>query len=258
MTTSAARPSASPEQQTTPPPIAIELHTPCAPQPLPPCAYAFPDARRAPKDGLVGLGGDFEPATVVAAYRGGIFPWPHAGREFAWFSPDPRAVIPTSGLHVSRRLARTLRQRRFRVTLDAAFKDVMVACAHRPEGTWITPRLIGGYARLHELGWAHSFEAWDAEGRLAGGLYGVAVGAMFGAESMFHRVTDASKVTMAAMMQHAQRIGIELLDIQVLTPHCARRFRARWIGRREKSKQTDPPPGYRRTSGNRGHGSRWL
>jgi leucyl/phenylalanyl-tRNA--protein transferase len=201
------------------PGIPIEIHTPCPPQLLPPCAYAFPDVRRAPKRGLIGTGGDFEPATIVAAYRAGIFPWPHDEEERAWFSPDPRAIIPVGGLHVSRRLARTVRSGSFRVTLDAAFEQVMIACANRPDGTWITSALIDGYTRLHRLGWAHSFETWSADGTLAGGLYGVGVGAMFGAESMFHRATDASKVAMVAMMQHAERIGLQLIDIQVLTPH---------------------------------------
>lgn len=203
------------------PPIPIEIHTPSPPQPLPPCPYAFPDVRRAPKRGLVGTGGDFEPATIVAAYRAGIFPWPHDEEERAWFSPDPRAIIPVGGLHHSRRLGRTVRSGRFRVTLDAAFERVMIACADRPEGTWITPALIDGYIRLHQLGWAHSFETWTGDGSLAGGLYGVGVGAMFGAESMFHRATDASKVAMVAMMQHAECIGLQLIDIQVLTPHTA-------------------------------------
>jgi leucyl/phenylalanyl-tRNA--protein transferase len=201
------------------PSIPIEIHTPCPPQPLPPCAYAFPNAGSAPKRGLVGTGGDFEPATIVTAYRAGIFPWPHDEEEHAWFSPDPRAIIPVAGLHVARRLARTVRSGRFRVSLDAAFEKVMIACADRPDGTWITPALVDGYARLHQLGWAHSFETWSADGTLAGGLYGVGVGAMFGAESMFHRATDASKVAMVAMMQHAERIGLLLIDIQVLTPH---------------------------------------
>ena len=212
--------------------VEIEVHTPCLPQALPPCRYRFGSARTAPPEGPAAVGGDFEPATIVAAYRAGIFPWPHPEEEFLWFSPDPRAVIPIGGLHVSRRLQRTLRQGRFRVTLDAAFEEVMRACAERPEGTWITPRLIDGYTRLHALGWAHSFEVWTREGELAGGLYGVRVGHMFGAESMFHRVTDASKVAMVAMMQWAEREGIRLIDIQVLTEHTAR-MGAVEVGREE-------------------------
>jgi leucyl/phenylalanyl-tRNA--protein transferase len=138
-----------------------------------------------------------------------------------WFSPDPRAVIPIGGLHVSRRLARTLRSGRFTATVNAAFEAVVRACAVRDEGTWITPALIDGYRELHRLGWAQSIETWTADGELAGGLYGVRVGGMFGAESMFHRVDDASKAAMVAMMEWVQREGIELVDIQVLTPHTA-------------------------------------
>jgi leucyl/phenylalanyl-tRNA--protein transferase len=201
--------------------IALEIHTSGPPQPLPPCRYLFPDPRDADPSGPVVIGGDFEPATIIAAYRNGIFPWPHPAEELLWFSPDPRAIIPLEGLHISRRLERTIRGGRFRITLDAAFEQVMRACAVREEGTWITPSLIDGYVRLHAAGWAHSFEAWTADGELAGGLYGVAVGSLFGAESMFHRVTDASKVAMAAMMEHARRIGLTLIDVQVLTAHTA-------------------------------------
>lgn len=201
----------------------IAVHTPCEPQPLPPCGWRFPDVRRAPADGLVAAGGDFAPESIVAAYRAGIFPWPHPGKEYLWFSPDPRAILPLDGLVITRRLGRTMRSGRFRVTIDLDFESVMRACADRPgEGTWITPALVAGYTELHRLGWAHSVEVWTEEGSLAGGLYGVGVGAMFGAESMFHRVTDASKVAMAALVQHGLHIGIELIDIQVLTGHTRR------------------------------------
>lgn len=203
--------------------VAIEVHTPCAPRHLPPCPWQLPDVRRAPPDGLVGGGGDFEPSTIVAAYLAGIFPWPHPEEEYLWFSPDPRAVLPLDGLVISQRLGRTVRSGRFRVTIDAAFEAVMRGCTDRPgEGTWITPALIRGYTALQQLGWAHSVEVWNTRGELAGGLYGVCVGAMFGAESMFHRETDASKVALVALVQHARRIGIELIDIQVLTPHTER------------------------------------
>jgi leucyl/phenylalanyl-tRNA--protein transferase len=132
-------------------------------------------------------------------------------------------VLPLDGLVISRRLGRTARGGRFRVTIDAAFEDVMRGCADRPgEGTWITPALIRGYTALQEMGWAHSVEVWNSRGELAGGLYGVCVGAMFGAESMFHRETDSSKVAMVALVRHARRIGIELIDIQVLTDHTER------------------------------------
>ncbi len=167
------------------------------------------------------MGADFEPATVVAAYRAGYFPWPQPEAEYLWYSPDPRAVIPNGGLHVSRRLGRTIRSGRFGVTIDAAFERVILACADRPEGTWITENIVEGYLALHELGWAHSIETWTADGQLAGGLYGIRVDSLFGAESMFHHVTDASKVAMAAMMHWAEATAVRLIDVQVLTPHTA-------------------------------------
>lgn len=205
-----------------PAPVTIEVRTPCDPQPLPACPWGFPDPRREPAHGLLAEGADFEPSTIVAAYTTGIFPWPHEDSEYLWFSPDPRAIVPLDGLHVSRRLGRTIRSGKFTVTVDAAFEDVMRACAVRPgDGTWITPALIAGYTALHRLGWAHSVEVWNSTGELAGGLYGVGVGAMFGAESMFHRERDASKVAMVALVQHCRRIGVELIDVQVLTDHTA-------------------------------------
>ena len=188
---------------------------------LPACRFRFPDPEAADAEGLVASGGDLEPATVVAAYRAGIFPWPLDAETLLWWSPDPRAVLPLDALHVSRRLARTVRTGRFRLTVNAAFGAVVDGCADRAE-TWITPAIRAAYGRLHALGWAHSVEVWTAEGALAGGLYGVAVGGLFAAESMFHRVRDASKVALVALVEHARRRGIALIDVQVATPHLAR------------------------------------
>lgn len=199
--------------------IAIQVLGAQEMRPLPPCRYRFPDPLQCDEVGLVATGGDFEPETIVEAYRHAIFPWPHPDGERLWFSPDPRAIIPVGGLHVSRRLERTLHSARFRVTMNAAFDRVIHACADREEGTWVTPAIMDAYGRLHELGWAHSFEVWAPGGVLAGGLYGVQVGALFGAESMFHTVTDASKVAMVAMMQQAQRTGIQIIDVQVANAH---------------------------------------
>jgi leucyl/phenylalanyl-tRNA---protein transferase len=201
--------------------IPIEIHSKGPPVALGPCPYEFPDPRGFPSDGLIAAGGDFAPGTIIAAYRKGIFPWPHEVQDLLWFSPDPRAILPAANLHVSRRLARTIRQGRFRVTLDAAFPEVIAGCAVREEGTWITPALKRAYIRLNALGWAHSFEVWGPEGELAGGLYGIAVGGLFGAESMFYRVSDASKVAVVAMVQHCRDVGTSLIDLQVLTPHTA-------------------------------------
>jgi leucyl/phenylalanyl-tRNA--protein transferase len=191
-----------------------------APRRLPACRFRFPDPSRADPEGLVAHGGDLDPSTLVAAYRQGIFPWPYDEASLLWWSPDPRAVLPLDGLHVSRRLARTLRSKRFRITVNAAFAAVVDGCADRDE-TWITPALHAAYVRLHALGWTHSVEVWSADGGLAGGLYGIAVGGLFAAESMFHRERDASKVAVAALVQHARRVGITLLDVQVPSPHLA-------------------------------------
>ena len=183
--------------------------------------FQFPDPREADADGLLATGGDLEPSTLLAAYRQGVFPWPVDGIDLVWWSPDPRAVLPPHGLHVSRSLARTLRRGRFRVTIDAAFDDVMAGCAERrgeDDDTWITPGICKAYAQLHRLGWAHSVEVWE-HGALAGGLYGVSVGALFAAESMFHRATDASKVALVALAQHARAVGVQLVDVQMPTPH---------------------------------------
>jgi leucyl/phenylalanyl-tRNA---protein transferase len=188
------------------------------PAPLPPCRFRFPDPDAGDAEGLVASGGDLEPATVVAAYRVGIFPWPYDEGTLLWWSPDPRAVLPLDALHVSRRLARTLRTRPFRVTVNAAFSRVVDGCAAREE-TWITPAIRDAYVRLHGLGWTHSVEVWEPDGALAGGLYGVAIGGLFAAESMFFRARDASKVALVALVQHARRVGIVLLDVQVPSAH---------------------------------------
>jgi leucyl/phenylalanyl-tRNA--protein transferase len=188
------------------------------PAPQPPCRYRFPDPAAADAEGLVAHGGDLAPSTLLAAYRMGIFPWPYDAEELLWWSPDPRAILPLDGLHVSRRLARTLRRDRFRITLNVDFAAVIDGCAAREE-TWITPGLRAAYVRLHELGWSHSVEVWAPDGTLAGGLYGVAIGGLFSAESMFHGVRDASKVALVALVQYARRVGTTLLDIQVPSPH---------------------------------------
>jgi leucyl/phenylalanyl-tRNA--protein transferase len=190
------------------------------PAPLPACRFRFPDPARADAEGLLAHGGDLEPATLIAAYRRGIFPWPCDDAPLLWWSPDPRAILPLEAVHVSRRLARTLRQGRFRLTLNAAFPAVIAGCAARP-ATWITPAMREAYVRLHALGWAHSIEVWGPDGGLDGGLYGVAVGGLFAAESMFHHARDASKVAVVALVEHARRVGVTLLDIQVPSPHLA-------------------------------------
>ncbi len=202
------------------------------PEPVTPSRFGFPDPAEAAEHGLVAVGGDFEPGTILEAYCRGIFPWPHENEDELWFSPDPRTVIPIGGLHVSRRLARRIRRGEFVATVDRAFGEVMRACAERAEGTWITPGYQRAYERLHEAGWAHSFEAWRPDGTLGGGLYGIAVGGLFGAESMFHHATDGSKFAMAAMMEYLERCGFTVVDVQMMTPHL-KSMGAVELGRRE-------------------------
>ena len=159
------------------------------------------------------------PEGVELAYRHGIFPMAdERTAEILWFRPDPRAVIPLDGFHVSRSLARTLRRAAFDVRVDTDFEGVMRGCADRPEGTWISERFVEVYGALHRAGKAHSVEAWR-EGRLAGGVYGLALGGAFMAESMFHRETNASKVALAALISRLRERGFILLDVQYVTPH---------------------------------------
>jgi leucyl/phenylalanyl-tRNA--protein transferase len=186
-----------------------------------PCRWELPDPSRADRHGVVGLGADLEPATLLAAYRAGMFPMPtRRGGPLAWWSPDPRAVLPLDGLRVTRSMRRSARC--YDVRVDTAFEAVMRACADpaRDHG-WITDEFIAAYVRLHELGWAHSVEAWTPEGELAGGLYGVAVGGFFAGESMFHRRTDASKVALMGLVDLLTRGGATLLDVQWSTDHLA-------------------------------------
>jgi leucyl/phenylalanyl-tRNA---protein transferase len=160
-------------------------------------------------------------AGVEAAYRHGVFPMAdEISGEVLWFRPDPRAIIPLDGFHISRSLKRRLRLGGFEITVDTDFEGVMRACGDRPEGTWISEGFIEVYGALHREGKAHSVEAWR-EGQLVGGCYGVALGAAFMAESMFHRETDASKVALAALVSRLRDRGFVLLDVQYVTAHLA-------------------------------------
>lgn len=203
--------------------------------PLPPSEH-FPPAENADPEGLVGFGGKLSPEWLLDAYRHGIFPWPITDFEapLAWWSPDPRAVIEFDRFHVSRRLRRTCRGTKFEVTRDAEFAAVIRGCAMAPSRlnqTWLTPEMIDAYVQLHKLGHAHSVEVWYQQ-ELAGGVYGVAIGGMFAAESKFYRVRDASKVALVHLVEHLRECGYTLLDIQQLTPHTAR-FGAAAIPRAE-------------------------
>lgn len=192
---------------------------------------AFPPPEEADRDGLLAVGGDLRPERILLAYSLGIFPWPHEGYPLLWFSPDPRMVLGPQGLHVSRRLRRRIRSEKFRVTLDEGFGAVIRACADTPRkherGTWINESIVDAYVRLHELGFAHSAEAWSGN-LLAGGLYGICLGGAFVGESMFTRVSDASKVAFATLIAQLARWDVNLIDAQVRTEHLVRLgFRAR-------------------------------
>lgn len=187
-----------------------------------PSRWAIPSPVDADPEGPVAVGGDLEPATLLAAYRAGVFPMPvgRGGRVLAWWSPDPRGVLPLDGLRVTRSLRQATR--RHRVTVDAAFDDVVRACADpRRPGAWITRGVRRAYTRLHQLGWAHSVEAWAPDGTLAGGLYGVAVGGLFAGESMFHHGRDGSKVALLGLVELLRDGGAQLLDVQWTTAHLA-------------------------------------
>lgn len=182
--------------------------------------WSFPAPTSGAED-LVALGADLEPGTLLTAYRSGYFPMPLNGEDLGWWSPRQRGVLPLDGLHVSRSLRRAVP--RFEIRVDTAFADVLDGCADPGrDGAWITPRVRAAYVELHRLGWAHSVEAWQ-DGELAGGLYGLALGGLFAAESKFHRVRDASKVAVVGLVEllrdgYADR---RLVDVQWQTPHLA-------------------------------------
>lgn len=181
--------------------------------------YRFPDPASFDAGGLLAFGGDLRAGRLLAAYSAGIFPWFNEETVPLWWSPDPRAILDPENLHVSRSLARTIRRGGFTLTWDRAFADVMRGCGDRPDtGTWITTEMFDAYCELHRLGHAHSLEVW-VDGSLVAGTYGVQVGGLFAAESMFHRVTDMSKVALVALVRTLFRAGTELLDVQFLTEH---------------------------------------
>lgn len=185
----------------------------------------FPDPRLASGEGLLAIGGDLSPERLLLAYLLGIFPWYGEGEPILWWSPDPRCVILPDQLHVSRRLERTLRQGRFRLTCNRAFREVVASCAKvridSGEETWLVPEMQEAYAQLQAHGLAHSVEAWQGE-VLAGGLYGVAFGRVFCGESMFHRATGASQACLVGLVRHLAERGFALFDCQVENPHLMR------------------------------------
>ena len=185
----------------------------------------FPPVERALREpnGLLAAGGDLSPERLVDAYKHGIFPWFGEDDPLLWWSPDPRMVLFVRELHVSRSLRRAIRSGDLTVTFDRAFRQVMAGCAEpRPDagGTWITDDMVEAYGELADRGFAHSVETWT-DGRLVGGLYGVAIGRMFYGESMFSRQTDASKVALVALTRQLERWGFEMIDCQMSTGHLA-------------------------------------
>ena len=186
--------------------------------PFPPLEQALRDP-----DGLLAAGGDLSPPRLLNAYRHGVFPWYSEGEPILWWSPDPRCVLYPDRLKISRSLRKTLKKQPFELRLDSAFAEVMQACAQPradQSGTWITYDMFQAYVHMHELGYAHSVECWR-DGELVGGLYGMAIGRVFFGESMFSRVTDASKVALVYLCQHLLAQGFKLIDSQVYTPHLA-------------------------------------
>jgi leucyl/phenylalanyl-tRNA--protein transferase len=193
----------------------------------------FPDPRTASPEGIVAIGGDLHPESILAAYRQGIFPWPVEKLPLLWFSPPERGVLEFREMHLPRSLRRARGAAKFDFTIDRAFAPVIAACAESPRpgqhGTWITPAVVAAYTRLHRLGIAHSVEAWR-DGRLVGGVYGVDIDGAFAAESMFYVEDNASKLAFLHLVDHLAARGLDWIDIQTLTPHMER-LGAKAVGR---------------------------
>ncbi|MDR9497791.1 MAG: leucyl/phenylalanyl-tRNA--protein transferase [Hydrogenovibrio sp.] len=202
---------------------------------LDPHPVAFPPTHLAlnEPDGLLAIGGDLTSEWLLSAYQKGIFPWYAHDDPILWWTPNPRSVLFTDAIHLSKSLRKRLRQQRYRVTFDQDFTQVMSACAHTPrpdqDGTWILPEMIQAYERLFQQGHAHSVEVWEQE-ELVGGLYGVVIGRMFYGESMFSRHNDASKIALVALCTQLRQWGFRLIDTQVATDHL-QRLGARLVSR---------------------------
>ena len=182
-------------------------------------SFNFPNPSLADPEGLLAVGGNLEPETLLSAYQQGIFPWFDEDTPILWWSPDPRAILEFDNLYISKRLARTIRTNKFQVTFNQDFDAVVKGCTYRPEeGTWITPEVAKAYGEFHRRGHAHSVEVWQ-QGVLVGGLYGVAIGGLFAGESMFSTVSDASKVALAALVSRLKEKGYQLFDLQIINEH---------------------------------------
>ena len=185
----------------------------------------FPDPRLATESGLVAIGGDLSPETILKAYKKGIFPWYSEGDPILWWSPDPRMVLYPKDLKISRSLKKVLKKNKFTITFNRDFPSVIKMCAKTPrkgqDGTWILPEIIQAYTKLHEMGYAHSVEAYIGD-ELVGGLYGVVIGKVFFGESMFSKVSDASKVAFVHLVEKLKNEGFHFIDCQVSSHHLAR------------------------------------
>ena len=194
---------------------------------------SFPRLTWPKEGGLLAVGGDLSSERLLSAYRQGIFPWYSDGDPILWWSPDPRLVLYPKELRVSRSLSKTIKKNKFSITFDRNFEKVITACSddslRKQEGTWLVEEMINAYCRLHRCGYAHSVEAWQ-DGKLAGGLYGVSLGKCFFGESMFTRVSDASKVALVKLVEFVRKMGFHMIDCQMTTHHLLR------LGAREISR----------------------
>jgi len=204
-----------------------------------PSEILFPDPDFAEPDGLLAVGGDLSPERLIKAYTQGIFPWYSQGEPLLWWSPAPRLILMPEEFHLPKSLARTIRRKIFTLTTDTAFSQVIEQCAETRtcsgEGTWITTEMKEAYCRLHELGYAHSIESWQ-DNTLAGGLYGICLDRVFFGESMFAKVSDASKVALATLVSLCKEKGIRMIDCQMTTEHLLR-FGAREVSREDFRQQ---------------------
>jgi leucyl/phenylalanyl-tRNA--protein transferase len=195
----------------------------------------FPDPQQAGPEGIIAVGGDLHPESLLLAYQQGIFPWPIEGVGLAWFCPDPRAIIEFADLHIPRSLKKFLKKTQYEWTIDHCFPKVIDICGQQlrkgQQGTWITPGLNRAYKEFYRLGYAHSVEVWEKE-NLIGGVYGVSVHGVFSAESMFYKKPNASKLALLYLIDHLQSRNSTWMDIQMATPHM-RRLGAKEIPRKE-------------------------
>ena len=198
----------------------------------------FPDVKMATPEGLVAVGGNLSPKRLLSAYRQGIFPWYSENQPILWWSLDPRGIIPLDDFHVGATLIKVLKRKIFEIKINTAFEDVMRACAVRSDGSesgWITEEMISAYTELHRLGNAHSIESWR-NGKLVGGVYGIAIGGLFAAESMFYLESNASKIALTALVERMKETGFTLFDCQMVT-NVTKRMGAIEISREEYLKQ---------------------